>query len=351
MRDITDRTRSEEERTDLLAREQRARLVAEAAESRAAFLAEASAVLASSLDYRTTLASVARLIVPRIADGCAVDMLDGEGRLRRLTTSHSDPSRVASAEEVARRYPPDLRAPHGAGHVVATGEPEILGDITDEILRATARDDEHYRLIRDLRLVSLMCVPLPARDRVMGAITLASSESGRRFGLADRRINLRHVVAGRLRKKPHAGIHRAALGVGGAVIEPPDPGERNRARTHGAGLQRDIEVAVDQPFGPDRLGRLPYRQDLGMRGRVAVGQRPVAGRGNHLVIPDDDAPDRNFAGFSGVFGRFQRQIHERRGSHASYHRKKPAMRAAFSKRGYRFCVRMRLEPSARALSL
>jgi PAS domain S-box-containing protein len=185
VRDITDRTRSEEERTDLLAREQRARLVAEAAESRAAFLAEASAVLASSLDSRTTLASVARLIVPRIADGCAVDMLDGEGRLRRLATSHSDPSRVASAEEVARRYPPDLRAPHGAGHVVATGEPEILGEVTDEVLRATARDDEHYRLIRDLRLVSLMCVPLPGRDRVMGAITLASSESGRRFGPED----------------------------------------------------------------------------------------------------------------------------------------------------------------------
>jgi signal transduction histidine kinase len=128
---------------------------------------------------------VARLIVPRIADGCAVDILDGEGRLRRLATSHSDPSRVASAEEVARRYPPDLRAPHGAGHVVATGEPEILGDVTDEVLRATARDDEHYRLIRELRLVSLMCVPLPARDRIMGAITLASSESGRRFGPED----------------------------------------------------------------------------------------------------------------------------------------------------------------------
>jgi signal transduction histidine kinase len=69
--------------------------------------------------------------------------------------------------------------------VVATGEPEILGEITDEVLRATARDEEHLRLIRDLRLVSLMCVPLPAHDRIMGAITLASSESGRRFGPED----------------------------------------------------------------------------------------------------------------------------------------------------------------------
>ena len=69
--------------------------------------------------------------------------------------------------------------------MVATGQPEILSDVTDEVLRATARDEEHLRLIRDLRLVSLMCVPLPARDKVMGAITLASSESGRRFGPED----------------------------------------------------------------------------------------------------------------------------------------------------------------------
>ncbi len=159
------------------------------------------------------------------------------------------------------------------------------------------------------------------------------------------------MVAGWLRKEPHAGIDRAALGIGGAVIEPPDPGERNRARAHRAGLQRDVEVAVDQPLGADGLGGLPDRQNFGMRRRIAVGQRPVAGRGDDLVTPDDHASDWNFARFSGVFSRFQRQIHERRGSHASYHRKKPAMRAAFSKRGYRFCVRMRLEQSARALSL
>ena len=115
VRDITDRKRSEEERADLLARERRARSAAEAAEGRAAFLAEASATLASSLDYPTTLSSVARLLVPRIADGCAVDMLDAAGRLRRLVTSHPDPARVAASEQVASRYPPVLGAPHGVG--------------------------------------------------------------------------------------------------------------------------------------------------------------------------------------------------------------------------------------------
>ncbi len=185
VRDIADRNRSEAERADLLSRERLARSAAEAAESRAAFLAEASATLASSLDYPTTLSSVARLLVPRIADGCAVDMLDEKGRLRRLVTSHSDPSRVAASEQVAARYPPVLGAAHGAGRVVATGEAEILSDITDEMLRATARDEEHYRMIRSLHLVSLMCVPLRTRGRTLGAISLASSESGRRFGPED----------------------------------------------------------------------------------------------------------------------------------------------------------------------
>jgi PAS domain S-box-containing protein len=185
VREITERKRTEAERAELLDRERTARKFAEEAGSRAAFLANASALLASSLDYRTTLASVARLVVPGIADGCAVDMLDSESRLRRLVTMHSDPARVASAEELARRYPADLRAPHGAGHVAASGKPEILTEITDDVLEAVARDPEHLHLLRELRLISLMCVPLAARGRVIGAITLASSESGRRFGPED----------------------------------------------------------------------------------------------------------------------------------------------------------------------
>jgi PAS domain S-box-containing protein len=184
-RDITDRKRSEEERAGLLEREQRARAAAEAAQARAAFLAEASAALASSLDYRTTLASVAQFLVPRIADGSAVDMLDAKGRLSRVATGHSDPLRAAAAQEIANRYPPELGASHGAGRVVATGEAQVLSDVTEEVLRATARDEEHLRLLRSLRLVSLMCVPLSTRGKTLGAITLASSESGRRFGPED----------------------------------------------------------------------------------------------------------------------------------------------------------------------
>jgi PAS domain S-box-containing protein len=205
LRDITNRKRSEEERTDLLVRERRARAAAETARERAAFLAEASAGLASSLDHRTTLASVARLLVPRIADGCAVDMIDAEGQLRRLVTSHSNPSRTAAAEEVAGRYPPQLGAPHGAGHVAATGESELLSEVTDDILRQVARNEEHYELIKSLGILSLMCVPLPVRGRILGAITFASSESGRRFGVED--LAFAQDLAGRV----SAAIENARL--------------------------------------------------------------------------------------------------------------------------------------------
>ena len=246
-------------------------------------------------------------------------------------------------------------APVDSGHFLPEENPEVTAKLLKEFFTALAVvcEERSGRSNPSIRYAASTGLLRFARNDGRGLPPHLEKllEQRRRLGLPDRGIDLRHVMAGRLGKEPHAGIHRAALGIGGAVIQPPDPRKRDCARAHRAGLQRDVEVAVDQPLGPDGLGGLPDRQDFGVRRRIAVGQRPVAGRGDHLVTPDDHASDRNFARFSGVFGRFQRQIHERRGSHASYHRKKPAMRAAFSKRGYRFCVRMRLEQSARALSL
>lgn len=184
VRDITDRRRAETERADLLAREQSARAAAEIAESRAAFLAEASAALASSLEYRATLASVARLAVPRIADWCAVDILDGKGDLRRLATSHDELGRSPASGHVLH-YPIDLEARHGPAHVFTTGEPEILNELPDEVLREVARDEEQYRAARDLQLCSCMSVPLSVRGLNIGVLTFGSAESGRRYTADD----------------------------------------------------------------------------------------------------------------------------------------------------------------------
>ncbi|MDQ3916983.1 MAG: PAS domain S-box protein [Acidobacteriota bacterium] len=184
-RDISERKRAEEERLRLLENERRARAEAEAAQRRAAFLAESSAVLSSSLDYQTTVASVARMVVPDLADWCRVDLLDEKGAIRRLAVAHSDSSKVKWADELERRYPTDPEAERGVPHVLRTGESELYTDIPEEMLAQAAKDDEHLRVMREVGFTSAMIVPLTARGRTVGAVSLISAESGRRYGPED----------------------------------------------------------------------------------------------------------------------------------------------------------------------
>jgi PAS domain S-box-containing protein len=149
------------------------------------FLAEASRLLASSLDYETTLSTVAHLAVPRLADWCAVDLLAEGGTLRRVAVAHPDPERVALAHALEARYPADPAAPHGVHAVIRTGRAEIVADIAPELIERVARDAEHLRIIRALGLRSYMVVPLATRAGVLGAISLITAESGRRYDAAD----------------------------------------------------------------------------------------------------------------------------------------------------------------------
>lgn len=144
------------------------------------FLAEASAELASSLDYEATLARVARLAVPTFADWCAIDRV-ADGRLQRLAVAHVDPAKVELARELAERYPSDPNAPVGAWNVMRTGQSELIAKITDDMLVAGAKDEEQLRLARELRLRSVVTVPLIARGRVLGVITWVSAESERTY--------------------------------------------------------------------------------------------------------------------------------------------------------------------------
>ncbi|MDX6477949.1 MAG: hypothetical protein QOG29_536, partial [Gaiellaceae bacterium] len=149
------------------------------------FLVQASSVLGSSLDYRSTLSQVAQLAVPDIADWCGVDILEEDGTTRQLAVAHSDPQKVAFAHELSERYPPDPATPQGATKVVQTGEAELVPLITDEMIEAGARDELHLQLIRELGLRSYMCVPMVARGRTLGAVTFVAAESGRIYGDAD----------------------------------------------------------------------------------------------------------------------------------------------------------------------
>jgi PAS domain S-box-containing protein len=128
----------------------RARAEAEAAERRSAFLAQASAILASSLDYETTLASVSRLIVPEVADWCAIHVIEKDGSIHPLVVAHVDPSKIEMARELQRRYPLDPKEERGVTKVIRTGQPELFSDIPDELLVEAARDAEHVHLLRGL---------------------------------------------------------------------------------------------------------------------------------------------------------------------------------------------------------
>jgi PAS domain S-box-containing protein len=155
------------------------------AEEQQRFLAEASAVLVASLDYEATLTSLARLIVPRLADWCTVDMLTDERAIERLAVTHQDPSKVELAWELNRLYPHDLYEMEGVSKVIRTGRPELYSNIPDELLALVSRDAQHLKILRELGLKSSMIIPLIAHNRVLGAITLMAAESGRRFGAAD----------------------------------------------------------------------------------------------------------------------------------------------------------------------
>jgi PAS domain S-box-containing protein len=167
VRDITERKRHEEALT---------------------FLAEAGTELAASLDYRETLASVARLAVVHLADWGVVDVVEGDGSLSRLAVAHQDPRKVELAQRLQERYPQDPDSPQGVPNVLRTGRPELYSEVTQEMLEAAARDEEHLRILCDLGCTSAMCVPLLVRGRVMGVITLAAAESGRRYGEADLKL-------------------------------------------------------------------------------------------------------------------------------------------------------------------
>ncbi len=154
------------------------------AEEAQRFLVEAGAALAASLDYRQTLAAVAKLAVPRIADWSRVDMVVND-RLRTLAVEHVDPHKVELALELGRRYPESPDAQQGPPHVLRTGKSELASEISEERLAELATDDFHLGLVRELGFQSYMCVPLAVHGRVLGVISFVSAESGRRYGPED----------------------------------------------------------------------------------------------------------------------------------------------------------------------
>lgn len=145
-------------------------------------LVEAAGALAGTLDLDETLAVVGRLLVDDLADWCVVHLLDDEGRLRPVLTSHADPDKVRWADAIQAEYPVDMDSPVGAPNVVRTGEPELHPEIPDAMLVAAAQGDaRRLEIMRQVGYRSALIVPLLAVDGVIGTLSLVMAESGRRY--------------------------------------------------------------------------------------------------------------------------------------------------------------------------
>jgi PAS domain S-box-containing protein len=149
------------------------------------FLLRASEQLSTSLDYETTVTSIAQLAVPEIADWCAVDVIERDGVTRRVAVAHKDPENVQLVKRLRDKYPDDPEASFGVPNVIRTGQPELMKEIPDSLLAEAARDEMHLAIIRKLGLKSYVIVPLRARGTTFGALSLVSAESGRHFDERD----------------------------------------------------------------------------------------------------------------------------------------------------------------------
>jgi signal transduction histidine kinase/PleD family two-component response regulator len=176
--------RQAEERAKYL-QEQAARAEAEAARQRLAFLAEASAVLAGSLAYEETFRNLAQLVVPKLADFCIIDMMEENGLLRQVAVAHRDQGQEAELRALGSHYPSSVDDAHGAVRVFQTGQPEMCARLDDRTLGELFPDPNDLQIVRQLNPRGYIAVPLQARGRVLGAITLVSTSDTRVFGSED----------------------------------------------------------------------------------------------------------------------------------------------------------------------
>jgi serine phosphatase RsbU (regulator of sigma subunit) len=149
------------------------------------FLSESSRALASSFDQGEVLGRVARLAVPRIADWCAVDLVRPDGDIACVALAHEDPEVLARARRLMERYPPDPGSDQGAADVIRSGESRVYPEITDEMIARRAASEEHRRLLAELGMRSAMIVPMTTPAGTVGAVSLATGRSGRRFDRHD----------------------------------------------------------------------------------------------------------------------------------------------------------------------
>ncbi len=171
-----------------------------------ALLEEVGRQLTLSLDPNTILERVANVCAARFADWVAIDIVQEDGSLRSAAVRHADPKKLESVVEL-RAYPRDPDEVHGPNAVARTGKSELYADVPDELIVRGARDDRHIELLRAIGMRSAMIVPLIARERVIGTLTLVDAESGRRF--TEKELSVAEVLAVRTALAYQNALHFA----------------------------------------------------------------------------------------------------------------------------------------------
>jgi signal transduction histidine kinase len=182
------------------------------------YLAEASAILAKSLEYEETLSALARLVIPDLADWCRVDMLEEDGSLRLIAVTHKDAEKVKWARALAHDYPTDMNAPQGLANVLRTGAAEIYPEITEEMLAQGTPDPEYLALLKTVQFRGVIIAPITSNRSVLGAFTLVSAESRRKYTQKD--LDLAVELGARAGMAvENARVHRAVRTAREAAVE------------------------------------------------------------------------------------------------------------------------------------
>ncbi|MEH2357261.1 PAS domain S-box protein [Nostoc sp.] len=235
------------------------------------FLAEASGILAASLDYETTLAGLTRLAVPEIADWCLVDIICDNQLVRRVATAHANPAKQELVEQL-QNYPPDLAQTAGVAKVIRTGKSKITHFISNEQMQGLTHNASHLKILQELNPTSGMSVPLIVRGRVLGAMTLVSS-SGRRYD--NKSLMLAEELA-----------CRAAVAVDNARLYR-EAQQSQQAALHAASRTtrlQAITAALSESLTPTQVAEVIVEQGIAALGASSVFVALLTQNGTELEI-------------------------------------------------------------------
>lgn len=283
------------------------------AELRQRFLARATTTLMSSLDHQETLRNVAWLAVPEIADWCAVDLVDERGTREQVVVAHPDPQKLKLAERL-RAYEADPPDPgQGVGRVIRTGLSELYPELPDELLAAAAVDEEHLRLLREVGFRSVLIVPLRARGRTLGVLTLVTAESRRRFDETDKEF------AEQLASRAAVAVDNARLASARREIAetlqrsllpdavPPIPGWEVATLYRAASASDEVEVGGDfYDFFKTTDGWMVLLGDVTGRGVQAASMTSLVRHGARFLAKQEHSP-------SAILARLDEALREQPG--------------------------------------